>query len=219
MRLGDLDVLDRAGRFEVAKVGVQRRRALGLDEQGAVRALEARQVADVDRVRDEERLGEAGGEAGEAGHHVSPLVQEAEGLAVTVEALADDAQATEPAEHRVATPFLALVDVGQVHLDERYLEGLERIVDRPRVMRPGSRVDDQAVGGAERLMEKADVLALVVRLAAPHLQVELAGPGVDLRLEILDRLAAVDRLVAPAEQVEVDPVEDVDAHAATLAAG
>ena len=69
LRLGDLDVLDRAGRFEVAKVGVERRRALGLDEQGAVRALEARQVADVDRVRDEERLGEAGGEAGEAGHH------------------------------------------------------------------------------------------------------------------------------------------------------
>ena len=66
--LGDVDVLDRAGRLEVAKVGVQRRRALGLDEQRAVRALEARQVAHVGRVGDEERLGEAGREAGEAGH-------------------------------------------------------------------------------------------------------------------------------------------------------
>ena len=116
----------------------------------------------------------------------------------------------------MAAPFLALVDVGQVHLDERYLEGLERVVDRPRVVRPGAGVDDQPVGGAERLMEEADVLALVVRLAAPHLEVELARPGVDLRLQVLDRLVAVDRLVAPAEQVEVDPVEDVDAHRVRL---
>ena len=113
-------------------------------------------------------------------------------------------------------PLLALVDVRQVHLDERDGERLERVVDRPRVVRPGPGIDDQAVGRPERLVEEADVLALVVRLPAAHLEIELARPRVDLRLQILDRLVAVDRLVAPTEQVEVDPVEDVDAHAATL---
>ena len=42
-------------------------------------------------------------------------------------------------------------------------------------------------------------------------------PGVDLGLEVLERLLPVDHGVAPAEQVEVDSVEDVDAHGPTLA--
>ena len=65
-------------------------------------------------------------------------------------------------------------------------------------------------------MQELDVLPFVVRLPAAHLQVELARPGVDLRLEVLDRLLAVDRLVAAAEQVQIDTVEDVDAHSGIL---
>ena len=137
-------------------------------------------------------------------------------LAVAVEPLADDSHTPEPREHREAAPLLALVDVREVHLDERHLERLKRVVDRPGVVRPGAGVDDQPVGGAEGLVEEPDVLALVVRLAAADLQVELARPGVDLGLEVLDGLAPVDRLVAPPKQAEVDPVEDVDAHGATL---
>ena len=117
-----------------------------------------------------------------------------------------------PVEHRLAAPLLARVDIREVHFDERHGERLECVVDRPRVVRPGARVDDQAVGRAERLVKEADVLAFVVRLPAANLEVELARPRVDLGFEILDRLVAVGRLVTATEQVEVDTVEDVDPH-------
>ena len=61
-------------------------------------------------------------------------------------------------------------------------------------------------------MDELDVLALVIRLAATHLQVELPRPGVDLSLEVLERTVSVRAGVALAEQVEIDTVEDVDAH-------
>ena len=71
-------------------------------------------------------------------------------------------------------------------------------------------------GGAERLVDELDVLALVVRLAAPNLQVELPRPRIDLSLEILERTVSVGARVAPAEQIEIDTVEDVDAQEARL---
>ena len=55
-------------------------------------------------------------------------------------------------------------------------------------------------------MEEADVLALVVRLPAANLQVELARPRVDLRLQVLDRLAAVGRLVTPPSRSRLTPL-------------
>src|SRR6185437_8260673 len=50
-----LDSLARACRLDVAEVG-EEPRPLRLDEQGDVRAVEAGQIEDVDRVRDEKRL-------------------------------------------------------------------------------------------------------------------------------------------------------------------
>src|SRR5437868_7921093 len=50
-----LDALDGLRRLEVAEVG-EEPRALRLDEQGDVSAVETGQVEDVDRVRDQERL-------------------------------------------------------------------------------------------------------------------------------------------------------------------
>ena len=101
-----------------------------------------------------------------------------------------------------------------MHLDDRAGERLERVVDRPAVVRPRAGVDDEGVGVVERRVEELDVLALVVRLPAAHLEAELARPRVDLRLEVLQRAVAVLRRVAPSEQVEVDAVEHVDAHGA-----
>ena len=95
-------------------------------------------------------------------------------------------------------------------------ERLERVADRPAVVRPRARVHNEAVGGVERRVQELDVLALVVRLPAADLEAQLAGPRVDLRLEILERAVAVDAGVASPEQVEVDPVEDVDAHGPML---
>jgi hypothetical protein len=53
LRLDDLDAFDRAGGLEVAPVRGENE-AVASDDERRVRALEARQVADVDRPRDEE---------------------------------------------------------------------------------------------------------------------------------------------------------------------
>ena len=126
--------------------------------------------------------------------------------------VADDPLARQPFEDARPAPRLALVDVREVHLDDRAREGLERVVDRPAVVRPRAGVENERVGVVERRVEEFHVLALVVRLPAPHLEAELARPRVDLRLEVLQRPVAVLRRVAASEEVEVDPVEDVDAH-------
>ena len=55
LRVDELDAFDRASRLRVAEVGVEPD-AVGLDDERRVRAGEAAQVADVRRVRDEERL-------------------------------------------------------------------------------------------------------------------------------------------------------------------
>ncbi len=59
LRLDELGAFDGAGAFRVPEVGEQLD-ALGLDEQGRVRAREPGEVADVRRVGDEQRLLELG---------------------------------------------------------------------------------------------------------------------------------------------------------------
>ena len=67
-RLDDLDTLHRPGSVEIAEIGVEPGRPVGLDEQGAVGAPESGEIADVRTVRDEERLAEEGCKALEATH-------------------------------------------------------------------------------------------------------------------------------------------------------
>src|SRR5439155_14649064 len=144
------------------------------------------------------------------------LDDELERLAVAVRALSDDALRGEVCDHGLAAPLLALVDVREVDLDERDGQQLERVPDRIRVVRPGPRVRDDAVGPVERVVAPLDVFALVVRLPAAYVAAELGGPLVDPRLEVAERDAAVELRVAPPEHVEIDPVEHDDLHAGTL---
>jgi len=58
-------------RIDVAKVREQARRAAGRDEQRGVRALEPRQVRDVDQVRDQQRLLEQALQPFDAGAHAT----------------------------------------------------------------------------------------------------------------------------------------------------
>ena len=62
LRLGELDPFDRPAGLGVAEVA-EEAYALGLDQQRAVRALEADEIADVEAVRDEQRLLERGAES------------------------------------------------------------------------------------------------------------------------------------------------------------
>ena len=68
LRLHHLDTLDGRRRGDVAEVGKQLD-ALLVDEQCGVRALEAGEIDDVLRVRDEERLLDQGAEAVDASVH------------------------------------------------------------------------------------------------------------------------------------------------------
>src|SRR4051794_12958966 len=136
-----------------------------------------------------------------------------EGHLVAVGAMADEASGDEIGDDRLAPPLLPLVDVGQVHLDDRDRERLERIMDRPRVVRPGGGIDDDRVDGVVRVVAPLDELALVVRLAAQDGELELPRPLVDPALELGDRQPSVQPRVAAAEDVQIDAVEDEHPHA------
>ena len=56
------------------------------------------------------------------------------------------------------------------------LKQLDRVADRVAVVRPGARVDDDAVGPVERVVAPLDVLALVVRLPAAHRAARARSP-------------------------------------------
>src|SRR6266516_4337641 len=135
---------------------------------------------------------------------------------VPVRAVADEARGDEIGDNGVLSPLLPLVDVREVHLDDRDRERLECVVDRPRVVRPRRGVDDDAVDGVVRVVAPLGELTLVVRLAALDGQLELPRPLVDAALELGDRQPAVHLRIATAEHVEVDAVQDGDPHLINL---
>src|SRR5688572_1471256 len=111
------------------------------------------------------------------------------------------------------TPLLlALFGVREMHLDDRPRKDLERVADRVAVVRPRARVHDHPLGPLERVVAEVDVLALAVRLPAARRVADVLRPGIDLLLELAQRETAVERGVSALEDVEVDPVENVDAH-------
>src|ERR1044072_569809 len=92
---------------------------------------------------------------------------------------------------------------------------LERIADRIAVMRPGTWIEQEAVGQSGRVVQTFHVLALGVGLEEARLEPELRRPVADPYLELDQREGAVVLGVALAEHVEVDTVQDLDpvAHA------
>src|SRR5918996_5786804 len=127
-----------------------------------------------------DRTGRAGAQSGQS----SFLVREKhKRVPVAVGSFANDALGDHVFDDRVAPPFLPLLDVRKVYLDDGHLQQLEGVPDRVAVVRPRSRVDDDRVGPVAGVVAPLDVLALVVRLKTTHAALELAPPLVDLRLE------------------------------------
>src|SRR5207302_10345255 len=133
--------------------------------------------------------------------------------------LTDETGCDEIADDGGLAPLVSLVDVREMHLDERDDERLECVMDRPRVMRPRAWVEDHSVGVVVGVVTPLDELSLVVRLAALHRELELAAPLVDATLELGDREAAVERRVPAPDDVEVDAVEDDYAHEGAMLSG
>src|SRR3954453_910791 len=139
-----------------------------------------------------------------------------EGHLVAVGAVSDEARGYAAGADRLPPPLLPLVDVGEVDLDDRDRERLERIVDRPRIVRPRGGVDDDRGDGVVRVVAPLDELALVVRLAALDGELERPRPLVDAALELRDRQAPVELRVTAAQDVQIDSVEHQDSHAINL---
>ena len=59
---------------------------------------------------------------------------------------------------------LALVWVRDVQLDDRMLEHVQRIEDRDRCVREGSRIDDDARSAVDAVVNPVDDLRFAVRL-------------------------------------------------------
>ena len=158
---------------DVAEVGDEAAQA-GTHDGHAVGAREPGQVAHVDEVGDEQRVDlERVGQAVGAAHSAS--FKAAERVAVAVHALAADLRHADAVEHRHAPERLAVLDVGQVHLHRRQPGDLDGVAQRPRVVRPGARVEQQPVGVVGRLVDLLDVVALVVGLEEPGLQARARG--------------------------------------------
>src|SRR3954451_17776762 len=85
------------------------------------------------------------------------LAQNLEGTTVALDALAGNPSDHEPVEHRMASPLLAVVHVGDVDLHRRNPGQLEGIADRPAVVGPRAGVENGAVGALGQAMELLNV--------------------------------------------------------------
>src|SRR4051794_6438275 len=97
-----------------------------------------------------------------------------------------------------------------MHLDERQPRDLDRVAQRPRVVRPRARVEDQPVGVVGGLVQLLHELTLVVGVEEARLQLELAPEPRDPVLELGEGQPAVVLRRPAVEGVEVDPVQDRD---------
>src|SRR5258708_26115604 len=132
--------------------------------------------------------------------------RERELVALPAEAADDPARG--PTYEGIVAEFVAPINVGEVHLDDRQGGGVERIEYGDRGVREGAGIEDDAVCGLPRLVNPVDQLAFVVRLAEIHDEVERSGTFEACLLDVRQRLMAVDFRLAQAEQVEVRSVED-----------
>jgi hypothetical protein len=100
------------------------------------------------------------------------------------------------------------MDVGDVELEHRPREHLERVQDRDRPEGEPGRIDDQPGAAVDRLVDPLDQLVLGVRL--PELDRVLAGGRPAHRFHLGQGRRAVDLGLPGAEPVEVRAIEHVD---------
>ena len=92
--------------------------------------------------------------------------------------------------------FLALVDVGNVHFDDRPVEGVQRVEDGDGGVGEGGGVDDDAGGASAASMNPVDDLVFAVALAELDREPEFGSDAAAVRLDVGQRLAAIDLRLA-----------------------
>ena len=108
----------------------------------------------------------------------------------------------------VVPEALALVHVRDVHLEDRALEGVERVEDGDRGVGEGARVDDDAAGALPRLVDPVDDLVFAVALVEAEAELQLRRQRAAGGLDVGESLVPVDMRLALAQKIEVRTVED-----------
>ena len=103
---------------------------------------------------------------------------------------------------------LALVNVGNMHFDDRPCERVERVEDGDRGVGEGGRIDDDARGALAGGVNPIDDLIFAIALMELDLEPELVADAPAIRLDLGERLAAVNLRLALPEQIEIGTVQD-----------
>lgn len=143
----------------------------------------------------------------------APLQKDVHRLAVAVKALAHDGRDAGGADEAPLAEILARGDVGDVHLDRRNADGLERVEQGDAGVCIGGGVEDDAVCTVIiRLLDGVDELALVVRLVERDVYAALLRVGANEGLQVFVGTAAVDPRLADAQHIEVRTVQNENVH-------
>src|SRR5262249_45870647 len=121
-------------------------------------------------------------------HLVNQTRHAPNGKAVTLRAEAGDDTRRHARDVGVLAEGLALVDVGDVHLDDREITSAERVQNRDRGVGVSSGVDDNPAGCLARLMDPIDELVFAVALVKPELKLQLLGYRAAVLLDVAEGL-------------------------------
>ncbi len=105
------------------------------------------------------------------------------------------------------TETLALPDIAHVGLDDRAVEGKQRIENRYRAVGQASGIDDDGVGMQTRLLNPVHQHTFVVALAKLQLQPQLGGVALTAGLDAGEAFAAVGAVFVQPVKVGVGAVE------------
>ena len=105
---------------------------------------------------------------------------------------------------------LALVDIGDMYLDDGGCDGTDGIVEGDAGVGVGSGIEDDAVGGEAVGVEAVDEVTLMVALVVVELYVGVLLA--ELLEVVFEGAVAIDIGLAATEEVEVGTVEEKEAH-------
>src|SRR5688572_6616580 len=109
----------------------------------------------------------------------------------------------------MAAELLAAERIGQMHLDDRFVIGAKRVIERHRGMGEGSSVHDHAAGFLTGFLHPVDQRALMVGLAEDDLEAMGLGLAGGEALDLGQAGAAIDLRLPGAEEIERRAIKDI----------
>jgi AcrR family transcriptional regulator len=124
---------------------------------------------------------------------------------------ADDDAGRGPGHQRVVIDALAGMDVGDMELDLRSVEHLQRVQKRHRGEGVAGRIDDDAAGLEARFLDALNKHALEIGLAKINGEAQRCGLGGAALADLGQGGRAVDGGFALAQKIQIGAVQHIDA--------